>query len=148
MSVYDDELKELDEAIEASDNALEHLEKARQMLDGASGWGIVDMVGGGFFSTYLKRSRLHDAQREVQLAQNALRIFNRELRDVAMFDTVDIGQDSFLGMADYFFDGVLADFLSYDRIQRSRDDVERCIAEVERIRDRLIDREEELVSMQ
>lgn len=145
MMNMDDELRELDEAIEASDTALEHLEKARDLLNGASGWGVVDMVGGGMLSTFLKRSRLHDAQREVELAQNALRIFNRELADVHV-DSVEMGQDGFLGAADYLFDGMLADFLSYDRIQRTRSDVERAIMQVESIRERLVRREEELVS--
>lgn len=144
--MMEDELKELDEAIEASDNALDHLYRAKKILDSASGWGMVDMFGGGFISTFAKRSHLHDAQKEVQLAANALQVFNRELRDVNLGGVSEIGQDSFLGAADYFFDGMLADFLSYDRIQQTRRDVDRAIAEVESIRTRLMDREEDIVS--
>ena len=147
MMTADDELRELDEAIEASDAALEHLERARQLLDSASGWGVVDMIGGGMFSTFVKRAKMHEAQQEVQLAQNAMSVFRRELMDVEWVDAAGMGQDGFLGAADYFFDGVLADVMSYERIQRSRDQLERTIRQVEGIRERLIRREEEIVSL-
>ena len=49
--------KEISEAIVAADAALEYLKKADQYLDTAKGWGVVDIIGGGFFSTMRKRNR-------------------------------------------------------------------------------------------
>ena len=75
-------IKEVEEAIMAADNALTHLTAAMDKLNSASGWGIFDMFGGGVFATYIKRSKMKDAQAEMEKAQNALMIFNRELEDV------------------------------------------------------------------
>ena len=48
--------RELEEAIRASEAALEKLEKAKASLESASGWGIFDIIGGGFISSAVKHS--------------------------------------------------------------------------------------------
>ena len=50
---YDIE-KEKREAIEAGQQALSSLRTAEENLNSAKNWGLVDMFGGGFFSTMLK----------------------------------------------------------------------------------------------
>ena len=50
---YDIE-KEKREAIEAGQRALSSLRTAKENLNSAKNWGLVDMFGGGFFSTMLK----------------------------------------------------------------------------------------------
>ena len=52
---YDIE-KEKREAIEAGQRALSSLRTAKENLNSAKNWGLVDMFGGGFFSTMLKHS--------------------------------------------------------------------------------------------
>lgn len=49
---YDIE-KEKREAIEAGRKALNSLSAAKENLNSAKNWGLVDMFGGGFFSTML-----------------------------------------------------------------------------------------------
>ena len=54
---YDIE-KEKREAIEAGHRALNSLGAAKENLNSAKNWGLVDMFGGGFFSTMLKHSKM------------------------------------------------------------------------------------------
>ena len=54
---YDIE-KEKREAIEAGYRALNSLNAAKENLNSAKNWGLVDMFGGGFFTTMLKHSKM------------------------------------------------------------------------------------------
>ena len=74
--------REILEAREAGARALNSLRQAESHLDSARGWGLLDMFGGGFFSTMLKRGRMDDARRCIQQAQYDLQAFSRELADV------------------------------------------------------------------
>ena len=74
--------KEKREAIEAGQRALNNLHTARENLNSAKNWGLVDMFGGGFFTTMMKQSRMDQAKRNMDLAKLALRNFSKELKDV------------------------------------------------------------------
>ena len=58
---YDIE-KEKREAIEAGQRALSSLRTAKENLNSAKNWGLVDMFGGGFFSTMLKHCFINSSQ--------------------------------------------------------------------------------------
>ena len=60
---YDIE-KEKREAIEAGRRALNSLQAAKENLNSAKNWGLVDMFGGGFFTTMLKHSKMDQAKRK------------------------------------------------------------------------------------
>lgn len=60
---YDIE-KEKREAIEAGQRALSSLRTAKENLNSAKNWGLVDMFGGGFFSTMLKHSKMDQARQD------------------------------------------------------------------------------------
>ena len=78
---YDIE-KEKREAIEAGRRALNSLQAAKENLNSAKNWGLVDMFGGGFFTTMLKHSKMDQAKRNMEQAKYDLRNFSRELNDV------------------------------------------------------------------
>lgn len=126
--------QELREAIAAADDALHHLETARTCLQSAKWWGISDILGGGFLSTLLKHNKVQKAQNELAAARAALISFSNELRDVRDAVRADIRVDDFLGFADYFFDGIIADWMMQSRIQSARRQVEEAIARVNAIR--------------
>ena len=42
--------REIQEALTAGENALQSLYAASEQLDSARNWGIVDLLGGGFFT--------------------------------------------------------------------------------------------------
>ena len=104
---YDIE-KEKREAIEAGQRALSSLRTAKENLNSAKNWGLVDMFGGGFFSTMLKHSKMDQARQNMEQAKYDLRNFSRELNDVNMACNLNINTGDFLSFADYFFDGYVA----------------------------------------
>ena len=77
-----DKNTEIREAIDAGNRALSALEEAARHLQAARGLGLWDMLGGGFLSSLLKHSKMDDAQRAMNRAEQELRAFGRELADL------------------------------------------------------------------
>ena len=129
---YDIE-KEKREAIEAGYRALNSLNAAKENLNSAKNWGLVDMFGGGFFSTMLKHSKMDHAKQNMDQAKYDLRNFSRELNDVNMACDLHIDTGDFLSFADYFFDGFVVDWMVQDRINNAKRQVEEAIRKTENI---------------
>ena len=129
---YDIE-KEKREAIEAGRRALNSLRTAKENLNSAKNWGLVDMFGGGFFTTMLKHSKMDQAKRNMEQAKYDLRSFSRELNDVNMACNLNINTGDFLSFADYFFDGFVVDWVVQDRINNAKRQVEEAIRRTESI---------------
>lgn len=130
--VYDYE-KEKREAAEAGRRALESLRAAQRELDSAKNWGLVDMFGGGFFSSMIKRGKMNNAEQYLQQAKYDLRSFSKELRDVDQVMDLHINTDDFLSFADWFFDGFAVDWMVQNRINQAKEQVDEAIYRVERI---------------
>ena len=133
-TTYHDEIKE---AIDAADTALDHLHEALDLLDNASNWGLADMFVGGFFMTYVKRSRMHEAQAELNEARRALKRFSEELKDVDKHIDFNLNFDGFLGFADYFLDNFFTDLLVQNKITEAKTQVRSAIDQIMPIRDEL-----------
>ena len=129
--------KELLEALDAADAALAHLERADMLLRSSGRWGWLDMLGGGLIVSLLKHGEMSDARRELQAAQDAVRTFGRELKDVQGIMDVNLETGDFLGFADVFFDGLLADALMQHRIEKARDGIAEAQRRIREIRPRL-----------
>lgn len=129
--------REVQEAISAADDALFYLRRAADCLRGARGWGMWDMLGGGFLSTMMKHGKMNKAEVELENARDALQRFSRELRDVGGLYDVRLHLDDFLRFADYFFDGMIADWMVQSRIRDAQRQVDDAIARVEQIRSEL-----------
>lgn len=126
-------LNEINEAIYAAEDALVYLRRAAQCLSGARSLGAWDLLGGGFLSTMLKHNKLDKARVEMENAQDALRRFSRELRDVEELPELNLAIDDFLTFADYFMDGFVADVMVQRRIRSAQAQVEEAIRQVESI---------------
>lgn len=118
---------EIREAIAAGRKTLYYLENAQGYLSSAKNWGIWDLLGGGFFVDMMKHSKLDDAQDAMEQARYEMRNFRRELKDVQVPLDFRVDIDGFLSFADFFFDGIIADWLVQGRIQESREQVEEAI---------------------
>ncbi len=129
---YDFE-KERNEAILAGERALDSLRAARDELNSAGNWGIVDLLGGGLISGLVKHSKMSNAQNYMEQAKWNLQNFSRELQDVNMVHNLNLELGDFLTFADFFFDGVVADWLVQDRINETKRQVEDAIRHVETI---------------
>ena len=99
--------REIREAMQAGQEALNYLNQAKDCLNSAGNWGIVDMLGGGMLTTLIKRSKMKDADALVQQARSAMKRFQKELMDVDNIPEFRIETGDFLTFADYFSD---ADF--------------------------------------
>ena len=132
-----DRQKEIREAVQAGKRALQSLYSAREELNKAKNWGIVDIVGGGLISSLAKRSKMNNAQAYINQAKADLKTFSDELDDVHDLQRLNIDTDDFLNFADWFFDGFIVDFMVQDKINKARAQVDEAISRVETILRRL-----------
>ena len=125
--------REIDEAIRAGQRAHSSLLKAKDCLKSAGNWGLLDIFGGGMLITFIKRSKMNDADQLVQQARIDLMQFRKELTDVESIAEFHVETGNFLTFADYFLDGFLADLLVQSKIQDAKEQVEDAIEKVEYI---------------
>lgn len=130
--------KEIQEAIQAANHALACLRQADAYLQSAKNWGLFDMLGGGALTTFFKHSKMDDARYEMERAKRALQDFRKELADVDQRLHLSLEIGDFLTFADYFFDGLIADWLVQSKIQDAKAQVENAIIQVRQIREDLL----------
>ncbi|HJB28147.1 MAG TPA: hypothetical protein IAA06_05050 [Candidatus Blautia faecavium] len=123
--------REIGEAVAAGERALSSLYLAQEKLDSARKWGIYDMIGGGFFGGLMKHSRMNDAASYLEDAKQDLKVFQRELRDVHLPMDVHVDIGSFLTFADFFFDGLIVDYMVQAKIAEARRQVDEAALRVE-----------------
>lgn len=140
----EDALREIDEAREAGRTASSALVSVVGALSCAGAWGVWDMLGGGILATAVKHSRVDDARGHAVLAHSALSRFRRELADVSLDEEVSIEIGSFATFADYFFDGLIADWIVQSRIRDSEQHASLALAKVNDVLDRLDGRRAEV----
>ncbi len=117
--------KEIREAISAGNSAKGTADHILSELESADGWNTWDMFGGGGIITHMaKHEHLDDAQELVQELQGKLRRFKTELADIQISANLQVNIDGFLRFADYFFDGLFADWAVDERINESRSAVQ------------------------
>ena len=129
--------KELREAISAGNAALATTQQILSGLDDAEGWGTWDLLGGGLVADFVKHSHLDEAQRAVERLQSQLRRFRTELADVTIQADMQVNVDGFLRFADYFFDGLFADWAVLDKISQSKDQMQNTKQKIESVLSRL-----------
>lgn len=125
--------REKNEAIQAGERALVSLREADNQLNSAKNWGVVDLLGGGLFTDLMKHSKMGNARECLEQAKRDLQGFSRELEDVNISQALNLNTGDFLTFADFFFDGLIADWLMQDRINDARRQVENAIKRVEEI---------------
>lgn len=129
--------KELREAISAGNAALSTTQQVLSSLDSAEGWGTWDLFGGGLVADLAKHSHLDEAQGAVEQLQSQLRRFKTELADVTIQADMQVNVDGFLRFADYFFDGLFADWAVLDKINQSQSQVQNTKNQIESVLARL-----------
>lgn len=113
--------KEWNEALSACRQLVSALQVAEDKLNSAADWGTYDMLGGGVISTSIKHSRIDDARDAIYEARHLLNKLMAELKDVnwSIDVTIDIG--GMATFADYFFDGLITDWIVQGRIKESQE---------------------------
>lgn len=124
--------REVQEAIAAGEASRASLEDLIGTLESARNWGTWDMLGGGFIATAAKHSRMDEARGQLHLVQGNLRRFTRELADVELASAVaSLELDTFESFADYFFDGLIVDWVVQGKIDRSLENARRVYNQVQ-----------------
>lgn len=114
---------EIDEAIKAGEESLQSVEKTIKELESAEGWGIADILGGGLIVTAVKYDHIDKAGQYVEEAQRSLGRFKREMSDIKMITGSEICIGPFETFADFFFDGLIFDWVVQSEIGKSLDAV-------------------------
>lgn len=125
--------KEINEAIQAGERARISLRYAKEQLDSARNWGVLDIMGGGLFTNIIKHSKLDHASSYIERAKDDLQRFQMELRDIPDYGELKVDIGSFLSFADFFFDGLMVDYMVQSRINETRDKVEMALRKVDRM---------------
>ena len=129
--------KELREASSAGNSALSTARQVLDSLGSAEGWGTWDLLGGGLLADMAKHSHLDEAQGAIEHLQSQLRCFKTELADVTIHADMQVNVDGFLRFADYFFDGLFADWAVMDKISQSQSQVQNTKNQIESVLSRL-----------
>lgn len=125
--------RELLEAINAGKTALHTVNEVLETLDNAEGWSTWDVMGGGLMADLAKYEELDDAQKQIEQLQVELRRFKTELADVEITADLQVTVDSFLKFADFFFDGLFADWAVLDHINQAQSRVENTKGQIKRV---------------
>lgn len=122
------QLKEIVEAVAVGNACIKEIKSIEESLSNAEGWGTWDLMGGGMISAMAKHSELDKAQTSAEHLQVLLSTFRTELADVKIYENMEqVNIDGFLRFADYFFDGLIADWSVLSRIH----DSQRSVSQVE-----------------
>lgn len=134
--------QEIREAISAGYSAKTTAGQILSELDDAEGWNTWDILGGGGIITHMaKHSHLDQAQDLVSELQSKLRRFKTELADIQITASMQVNVEGFLRFADFFFDGLFADWAVGDRISQSRASVSDVRNQIDRMLQKLSDME-------
>ncbi len=134
ISSYKANIKEIKEAITAGNRVMDQIVNAESSLNSAEGWGTWDMLGGGGLVTnMIKHSHIDNAKDAVSRIQSLLNSFRTELTDIKINSEIHIQIEGFAKFADFFFDGLISDWVVQSRINDSLDSVQRVKVEVKNV---------------
>lgn len=124
--------KELEEVVQAGKAALQSMQEIQGTLKSAANWGTFDLIGGGTLTTLAKHSKIDAAKGQARTAQRRLIQFEEELADADqdLDSSLDIG--GLATFADYFFDGLIADWIVQSKIQKAQSVCDRTTLKVQK----------------
>lgn len=131
------DLVEVQQAISAGNQADQAVYAVINALESAGNWGTWDMLGGGLLATAAKHSRIDEARYHVDEAQAYLERFKHELADVRGQIHLGIEIGDFETFADFFFDGLLVDWLVQTDIENALHDARDAEKRISQAMDRL-----------
>lgn len=128
---------ELDEAGQICERALQRVDAALAHLKSAKSWGVFDLWGGGFLTSYFKTNKIGKAEKEIEFLHEEL----RKLKDTS--DEVRYALDGFEALTslqktlDIGLDDIYTNWKNQEQVKRN-------IALLEELRANLSELEETL----
>ena len=105
-----DRLKELKEAKEAAELVISKIDQAIKELNSASNWGILDLLGGDFIPSLIKRTKIGKANDILNDLPKSLASLNKELSDVDISLPGGVPNKLSDELFDTIFDNIFTDF--------------------------------------
>ena len=105
-----DRLKELREAKTAAEDVIGKIDQAIKELNSASNWGILDLLGGDFIPSLIKRSKIGKANDILNDLPKSLETLNKELSDVDISLPSGVPNRLSDELFDTIFDNIFTDF--------------------------------------
>jgi hypothetical protein len=133
ISLLKSNIKEIGEAILAGNRVITQLNQVEKSLNSAHGWGTWDMFGGGLMTDMIKHSHIDDARADASAVQSLLNQFKTELADVHITSQIHIDIEGFSKFADFFFDGLISDWVVQSKINDSLSSVSKVKNEVNQV---------------
>lgn len=100
------------------------IDEAEDQFRGARNWGILDILGGGTLVDIIKHTKLNKASNCMNQINYLLHDLQRELKDVTIPTDFQMNTASFATLADFMFDGILADVYMQSKIVSSMEQVQ------------------------
>ena len=120
LAALENRKREIREALNAGSSARATADRILRELNSADNWNTWDMFSGNGVITHMaKHGHLDTAQDLTEELQQKLRKFKTELSDIQITADTQVNIDGFLRFADYFFDGIFADWAVGNRISES-----------------------------
>ena len=114
-----DRLKELQEAREAANEVIIRIDKATSSLNSALSWGKWDMFGGEFFTSWIKRNKIKEANQDISAITKSLKSLNKELEDLDMTLPEGVSDTISDRVWDLWFDNIFTDIRVQGEIKDS-----------------------------
>ena len=124
------------DGIRSAEYALDHLNRALDLLNNARGWGIADILVGGVLITLAKRKKMDQAKDELQKANTYIGRLVNNLEANYRQNYLDLETEGWTNVFDYF--GLfVSDFYVQTKIKDAIRQIKETITKLEAIRDRL-----------
>ena len=123
--------KEINEAIQAGENAIASLDSVYTFLDKADSWSTVDMFGGDLVGAILKHDNFEKAQSHLSIAKNNIYKFEQELKDVYIEEVNIPSFDMGDFVIDFMFDNIFTDIMIQSKINDAIANVKRTTKTIE-----------------
>lgn len=112
-----DRKKELQEAKDAANKIIEKIDSAIDYLDTAEFWGMWDIFGGDFLSSWSKRNKIEEANECIKDIVDSVKVLNKELKDVDMVLPEEISNTMSDRTFDIWLDNIFTDLRVQEEIK-------------------------------
>lgn len=119
-------------------NQIEYnLKLSLKYLNKSRSWGILDIFGGGLFTTLIKRNNMKEAQSSMNTAKALMGQLRYQLQGIDEYIEFEIEDSSLYTIFDYLADGFIADFLVQSKIKKAKEEVESALYSLSNLKERL-----------
>jgi len=138
ITVLEGQKREIQEAMSVGNRARGTADRILSALESADDWNTWDLIGGGGLVTHVaKHGHLEEAQELVGELRSDLRRFQTELTDIRVREDLQVNVDGVLRFADWFFDGLFADWAVGKEISQSQESVQHTRNQISEVLGRL-----------